>query len=75
MISTWNPPKSFSSQSGISAGLSVDLEAAWALASGVELAVILQAYLGFCCWGHRKDFMVGCPLAAAVLSCRAQPDR
>ena len=27
--------------------------------------------------GHRRDFMVGCPLAAAaaVLSCRVQPDR
>ena len=26
--------------------------------------------------GHRRDFMVGCPLAAAaVLSCKVQPDR
>ena len=25
--------------------------------------------------GHRRDFMVGCPLAAAALSCRVQPDR
>ena len=25
--------------------------------------------------GRRRDFMVGCPLAAAVLSCKVQPDR
>ena len=47
--------------------------------------------MGFSCWfaagptckrgwdsagGHRKDFVVGCPLAvAAVLSCRVQADR
>ena len=46
--------------------------------------------MGFCCWfatfptckrdwdsasGHRRDFMVGCPLAlAVVLSCKVQAD-
>ena len=37
----------------------------------------LQAGLGLLLVGHRRDFMVGCPLAAAaaVLSCRVQPGR
>ena len=45
---------------GISAGLWVDLEVSWALATGKRT---------------RRDFMIGCPLtAAAVLSCTVQPD-
>ena len=60
---------------GISAGLWVDLESAWAFASGVPPAVTCKrawSDLG----GHRRDFMVGCPLvAAAVHSCSVQQDR
>ena len=60
---------------GISAGLWVDLEASWASATGMQPAATCKhtwEYAG----GHRGDFMVGCPLAAAaVLSCKAQPKR
>ena len=60
---------------GIFAGLWVDLESAWAFASGVSPAVTCKR-----AWddsgGHRRDFMVGCPLvAAAVRSCSVQRDR
>ena len=61
---------------GISAGLWVDLGEAWALAAGLQPAPTCKRS-----WtaagAHRRDFMVGCPLAAAaaVLSCRVQPDR
>ena len=60
---------------GISAGLWVDLEEAWALAAGLRPAVTCKK-----AWdsvgGHRRDFMVGCPLAvAAVLSCKVLNDR
>ena len=60
---------------GISAGLWVDLEASWALASGKPPAPTFKRASG-ACGGPRRDFMVGCPLAAAaVVSCRVQPDR
>ena len=53
---------------GISAGLWVDLEEAWALAAGLRPAAAWSA-----AGGHRRDFMVGCPLAvAAVLSFKVQ---
>ena len=60
---------------GISAGLWVDLEEAWALAAVLRPAVTCKK-----AWdsvgGHRGDFMVGCPLAvAAVLSCKVRADR
>ena len=60
---------------GISAGLWVDLEEAWALAAGLGPAVTCKK-----AWdsagGHRRDFMVGCPLAvAAVSSCKVLNDR
>ena len=60
---------------GISAGLWVDLEEAWALAAGLRPAPTCKRI-----WsapgGLRRDFMVGCPLAvAAVLSCKVQADR
>ena len=60
---------------GISAGLWVDLESAWAVAGGLRPAPTCKRT-----WsapgGHRRDFMVGCPLAvAAVLSCKVQADR
>ena len=60
---------------GISAGLWVDLESAWAFASGVPPAVICKR--AWCAsGGYRRDFMVGCPLpAAAVVSCSVQQDR
>ena len=60
---------------GISAGLWVDLESAWALAAGLQPSPTCKSdwsSLG----GRRRDFMVGCPLAvAAVHSCRVQTDR
>ena len=53
---------------GISAGLWVDLEEAWALPACKKAWDSVG--------GHRRDFMVGCPLAvAAVLSCKVQADR
>ena len=60
---------------GISAGLWVDFEEAWALAAGLHPAPTCKRS-----WtaasGHRRDFILGCPLAAAaILSCKVQPDR
>ena len=56
-------------------GLWVDFEEAWALAAGLQPTPTCKRS-----WtavgGHRRDFIVGCPLAAAaVLSCKVQPDR
>ena len=60
---------------GISAGLWVDLEASWALASGRQPAATCKREWGSS-GGRRRDFILGCPLAAAaVLSCRVQPER
>ena len=60
---------------GISVGLWVDLEASWALASGGQpTATCKRAWNSS--GGHRRDFMVCCPLAAAtVLSCGVQSDK
>ena len=57
----------------ISAGLWVDFEEAWALATGMQPAPTCKR--DWNSTGHRRDFMVGCPLAAAVLSCKVQADR
>ena len=60
---------------GISAGLWVDFEEAWALAAGSRPSPTCKRGWG-AAGGHRRDFMIGCPLAvAAVLSCSVQPDR
>ena len=60
---------------GISAGLWVDFEEAWALDAGLRPAPTCKRSWG-AAGGHRRDFMVGCPLAvAAVLSCKVRPDR
>ena len=60
---------------GISAGLWVDLEEAWALAAGIRPAVTCKRTWGSA-GGHRRDFMVGCPLTvAAVSSCKVLNDR
>ena len=60
---------------GISAGLWVDLEEAWALAARLRPAPTCKRDWG-ATGGHRRDFIVGCPLAAAaVLSCKVEPDR
>ena len=60
---------------GILAGLWVDLESAWAFASGVPPAATCKRAWGDL-GGLRRDFMVGCPLvAAAVHSCSVQQDR
>ena len=59
----------------ISAGLWVDLEGAWSLAAGSRQAPTCKRTWS-AAGGHRRDFMVGCPLAvAAVLSCKVQADR
>ena len=60
---------------GISAGLWVDFGEAWALAAGLHPAPTCKRS-----WtaagGHRRGFILGCPLAAAaLLSCKVQPDR
>ena len=74
-ISTWSPPKSLACLKGFFAGLWVDLESAWAFASGLPPAVTCKRAWGDV-GGHRRDFMVGCPLvAAAVHSCSVQQDR
>ena len=59
---------------GISAGLWVDFEEAWALTSGLQPAPTCKRNWG-ATGGHRRDLMVGCPLAAAVLYCNVQPNR
>ena len=61
---------------GISAGLWVGFEEAWALAAGLQPAPTCERGWS-ASGGHRRNFMVGCPLAAAaaVLSCRVQPGR
>ena len=51
---------------GISAGLWVDLEEAWALAVGSRPAPTCKRTWSAAC-GHRRDFMVGCPLAVCVV--------
>ena len=56
------------------AGLLVDLESAWASACGRQLGVTCKRTWGSA--GHRRDFVVGCPLAsAAVSSCTDEQDR
>ena len=38
--------------------------------------LLLVSVVGLRPGGHRRDFAIGCPLAAAaILSCRVQPDR
>ena len=60
---------------GISAGLWVDLEGSWALATGKQPSSSCMREWGSG-GGTRRDFMVGCPLlAAAVLTCTVQADR
>ena len=50
---------------GISAGLWFDFEEAWALAAGLQPALACKRN-----WtaagGHRRDFVLGCPIAAAA---------
>ena len=60
---------------GISAGLWVDLEGSWALATGKQPSSTCMREWGSS-GGTRRDFIVGWPLsAAAVLSCTVQADR
>ena len=61
---------------GISAGLWVDLESAWALAAGLEPSPTCKSSLGFWLVVIAGILLLVCPLAvAAVLSCRVQADR
>ena len=60
---------------GISAGLWVDFEEAWAIAAGLQPTPTCKRS-----WtaagGRRRDFILGCPLAAAaIFSCKVQEDR
>ena len=60
---------------GNSAGLWVDFGEAWALPTILSPAPSCKRS-----WtadgGHRRDFILGCPLAAAaLLCCKVQPDR
>ena len=60
---------------GISAGLWVDFEEVWALAACLHSSPTCKRS-----WtatgGHRREFVIVCPLAAAaLLSCKVQPDR
>ena len=69
------PTKSPCLAKGISAGLWIDFEEAWALATGKQPTRTCKRT-----WdsmgGHGRDFMVGCSLAAAaVSSCWVEPDR
>ena len=50
----------------ISAGLWVDLQGAWARAAGVEPDVTCKRDWA-CRGGTGRDFLLGCPLAAAAL--------
>ena len=61
---------------GISAGLWVDLEVSWALATCMRSSSNCTREWGSG-GGTRRDFMIGCPLAAAaaVLSCTVLADR
>ena len=60
---------------GISAGLWIDFEEAWALAAGLQPAPTCERDWGSP-GGRRRDFILGCPpAAAALLFCRVQPDR
>ena len=75
MTSTWKPTKIPCLAKGVSAGLWVDLEGSWALATGEQpSSTCMREWVSS--GGTRRDFMVGCPLsAAAVLSCTVQADR
>ena len=74
-ILTSSPPKIPCLAKGISAGPWVDFEESWAFTSCLQPAPTCKRDWG-AAGGHRRDFMVGCPLAApAVLSCKVQPDR
>ena len=69
------PTKSPCLAKGIMAGLWVDLEESWAVAGRVQPAATCKRT-----WqstgSHRRDFMVGCPLAAAAISsCWVERDR
>ena len=52
---------------GISAGLWVDLQGAWANASGVSLGVTCKRDWS-CSGGSKRDIVLDCPLAAVALA-------
>ena len=69
------PTKILCLAKGILAGHWVDQEVSWALAIGKQPASTCMREWGSG-GGNRRDFMVGCPLAAAaVFSCTVQADR
>ena len=75
MISLWCPPKSLAWQKGfrLGSGLISKVLGHQPLASNLLLLVCVSGVLVV---GTRRDFMIGCPLAAAaLLSCTVQADR
>ena len=73
-ISTWSPPKSLAWQMGfrLGSGLTLRRLGLWLLVCDRHPPV---RGVGVLLVGHRRDFMVVCPLAvAAVLSCKVQAD-
>ena len=77
LLDSWGfqrgPTKILCLSEGISAGLWVDLEAAWVLARGFSLLSLASAGST---GRHRMDFMVGCTLgAAAVSACKVETGR
>ena len=69
------PTKILCLAKGISAGLWVDFGEAWAHAAGLHpVPTCKRSWTAV--GGHRRDFVLGCPLAAAaLLSCKVQQDR
>ena len=66
-ISNVEPTKIPCRAKGILAGLWVDLEVSWAMATGRQPASTCERAWGSC-GGNRKDFMVGCTLLLLLFS-------
>ena len=60
------PTKILCLLTGISAGLWIGLQSSWAGAAGVDPDVACKRDWA-CLGGTRRDFLLGCPLAAAAL--------
>ena len=59
-------PKSLACLKGIMAGFWIDVQGSWARAVGVDTAITCKRDWA-CTVGTRRDFLVGCPLAATAL--------
>ena len=75
VISTWSPPKSLAWQKGFRLGSGLTLRRLGPLLL-VCILLLPVSVVGQQLSGHRRDFILGCPLAAAaILSCKVQSDR